>query len=344
MHTRLIFFLLLLLLLLPIIHVSAQTYRIDSLKKELPAFRGSERVNYLNALASEFIFDFVHSDSALKYTKLAWEYASAIHYNSGQAASLLMQGDVQGGLLGNIDLMNRYSKAAIDLLKGENDPENLSKAYYTLAIAYGIRGSYDSARNAALRARQIATGTKNKLRLAWSLQASGYIYCKSGEYWRSFENLIESQRMGKELNDSLLTSTSLAFIGQVFNRAGDPQKSLDYYYQSLQYATAFLLLWPHLEDMAYAHLQLKNYDSVLHYQQKHRHNLDSLTTDVLVRKKFGSFLWGYSTDVQLARKEYDKLLADILPQLQPLRKKGDVFPLMRSLLTMGKVYQAKKKL
>jgi tetratricopeptide (TPR) repeat protein len=154
--------------------------------------------------------------------------------------------------------------------------------------------------------------------------------------------MIESQKMGKELNDSLLTSTSLAFIGRSFNRAGDPQKALSYYHQSLQFATPYLLLWPHLEDMAYAHLQLKQYDSVLYYQQKYRHNLDSVTTDLLVQKKFNAFLWGFSVDVQLARKQYDKVLADVLPGLEQLRKNKYVIPLMQSLLTLGKVYEGKE--
>jgi tetratricopeptide (TPR) repeat protein len=238
--------------------------------------------------------------------------------------------------------MERYSEQAIELLKGETDPANLSKAYYKLAIAYSSQGRYDSAHDAAFKARQIAITAKDRSGLAWSIQAAGYIYCQSGEYWKAFENMIESQKMGKELNDSLLTSTSLAFIGRAYNRVGDPKMALNYYHQCLQYATTFLLLWPHLEDIAYAHLQLKNYDSVLYYQQKHRHNLDSLTTDVLVRKKFSAFLWGYSVDVQLARKEYDNLLWDILPQLKQLRTQGNVFPLMQSLLTVGKVYQGRE--
>ena len=34
------------------------------------------------------------------------------------------------------------------------------------------------------------------------------------------------------------------------------------------------LLLVALEDMAYAHLRLKNYDSVIYYQQKHLQNLN----------------------------------------------------------------------
>jgi Histidine kinase len=330
------------LFFLVIINATAQTYRIDSLKKMLPGQSGHALVNCLNTLGWEFIFHSIHSDSALKYANLAYHQASAINYNSGKAVSLIIQAEVQGRLLGYPKLMKSNSQQAIDLLKNENDPKNLSTAYYYLSLAYAFQGTYDSALAAAGKARQIAIEANDKSRLAWAIQATGYIYCQSGDYWKGFENLIESQQMGKELNDSLLTSVSLAFIARSFNRAGDPQKALNYYHQSLQYATPFLLLWPHLEDMAYAHLQLKQYDSVLYYQQKHRHNLDSLTKDILVRKKFSAFLWGYSIDVQIARKEYDKALADLLPQVDQLRNNRDVAPFMQSLLAIGKVYEGKK--
>ena len=50
--------------------------------------------------------------------------------------------------------------------------------------------------------------------------------------------------------------------------------ALSYYHQALQNAPPFLLLWPHHEDMAYAHMQLKQFDSVIYYQQTYRHNLE----------------------------------------------------------------------
>lgn len=80
--------------------------------------------------------------------------------------------------------------------------------------------------------------------------------------------------------------------------------------------------------MAYAHLQLKHYDSVLYYQQKYRQNLDSVTLDTLVRNRFKPLLWGFSIEVELAQKQYEKILADILPNLKKLREAKDIIPLM----------------
>jgi hypothetical protein len=100
----------LILFLLFAINASAQTHRIDSLKKMLPGLGDRTRVNCLNALGWEFDYWFVHSDSALKYAKLAWQYASDISYNSGKAVSLIIQGDVQGRLLGDQAEKERYGR------------------------------------------------------------------------------------------------------------------------------------------------------------------------------------------------------------------------------------------
>jgi tetratricopeptide (TPR) repeat protein len=324
------------------INLSAQTVKIDSLKKASLTLNKEAKVDCLNAIAWQFNFNAIHSDSALKYAALAYTNAERNNYITGKAVALFIQGDVQGRLLGNNKLMEKLTLQAIDLLKPTNDLKNLSTAYYKLAISYSIQGRYSEALLAAMQAKQMALKANDRSGLGWALEAFGHIYCHSGEYWKGFENMMESQRIGKEINDSLLTAVSLAFIARTFNRVGDPKTALRYYHQSLQYATPFLLVWPHVEDMAYAHLALKQYDSVLYYQAKHRHNLDSLVSDPLVRKKFTAFLWGYSADVQLARKQYDQVVADVLPQLKHLRSQEDIIPLMQSLLIMGKVYREKK--
>lgn len=331
-----------LLLLLPVAG-AAQTRRIDSLKNVLPTLQGRTRVECMNALGQEFIFGFVHSDSALKYANQAYQRASVLSDRSGQAVSLLIEGDVQGRLLGNIAIMERNSKRAIGMLNKEKDLKNLSLAYYKLSIAYNSQGEHELALETAAEAKRIAIAAHDRHRLGWALNATGVIYGHTGQFWECFENMVQSERIGREFNDSLLTAVSLAFIARSFNRVGDPKKAISYYHQSLSYASPFSLLWPHMEDMAKAYLQLGDYDSALYYQQKHRRNLDSLTKDPKVRQKFSAFLWGYSADIQLAHRQYDQILAAVLPRLNEFRKEKDVFPLMQSLLLLGKVYQAKKQ-
>lgn len=332
-----------LLLLMLTIRVWSQTARVDRLRQTLAGLEGRARADTLNALGREFTFYYVHADSALKYARLAYQQAVPNTYLKGQAEALLTQGDVSGRLLANYKFMTQRSEQVVELLKNRNEPATLSKAYYLLAIAQGSQGHYEQGLQAAFNARQMALMAQDRAALGWAIQAAGYQYCKQGQYWKSFENLIQSQQIGKELKDSALTAVSLAFIGRSFNRVGDPKKALDYYHQFLPYATPFLLLFPQLEDMAYAHLQLQNYDSVLYYQQKHQHNLDILTTDEAVRKKFRAYVWGFSVEVQLARHQYDQVLADVLPLMDTLRRKRDVMPLMQSLLTLAQVYEGKQQ-
>ncbi|GAB2521625.1 histidine kinase [Spirosoma aerophilum] len=331
------------LLLVLTIQGWSQTTRIDRLRLALPTLNDRWRADSLNALGLEFTFYHVHADSALKYARLAYQQALTSKYLKGQAIALLTQGDVAGRLLADYRRMVQRTEQVIALLRHQNEPASLSKAYYLLAIARGSQGQYDQGLRAAGKARQMALAAHDRLALGWATQAAGYLYCKRGQYWKAFANLIESQKMGKELKDSALTAVSLAFIGRSFNRVGDPQKALDYYHHFLPYATPFLLLFPNVEDMAYAHLQLQQYDSVLYYQRQHQRNLERLTTDQAIRNRFRTYTWGYSVEVQLARHQYNQVLADVVPLMDGLRRKRDVIPLMQSLLTVAHVYEGKQK-
>ncbi len=318
----------------------AQTYKIDSLKKKQPGLHEKAAVRNLDAIAQEYIFNYIHADSALKFTNATEDMATRINDRQGIALSLVTRGDIYGRLLGNPALMALYSRQAIDQLKAAPDPPVLSSAYYTLSLACTRLGKYDEAQSAAEQAKKIATAAGDSLGIGKALQAAGFNTGKHGEYWRSFENLVESNEIGKQLNDPALQSFALAFIARAFNHAGDPEKALEYYHRFLKIATPFILAWPHLEDMAYAHYVLKNYDSAKYYQDKHRENLQKLIPDTNVRKRFAGYSRGLSSDLQVALKQYDELLADLLPALNRQRQEKDLIALMHSLLNLGKVYDA----
>lgn len=318
-----------------------QTHKIDSIRNHLTKLSGMESVNGLNALGWQFYYYWIHSDSALKYAGLARQKATAMSYYGGMAEALIIEGGVKGRLLGHPDVMERNAVHAIALLAKETNVKTHSLVYYNLAIALIINGKYDTATEAANHAKTYAEKANDRLSVGWAREAAGFSYSKSGEYWKSFENLIEAVEIGKQHNDTLLVSVSLAFIGRAFNRVGDPVKALQYYHQAFQYQCPFVLIWPHTEDMAYSHLVLKQYDSVSWCQQKYRADINLCTTDPAVRKKFGTYVYGFSTELQLARKQYDSLLMQVLPRLSLLRKNKDVMPLMANLLVLAKAYQGK---
>ncbi len=319
----------------------SQTHKIDSIRAHFNTLNGREAVNSLNALGWQFYYNWIHADSALKYADLARQKAAAIAYNSGMAEALIIEGGVKGRLLGHPDVMERNVRRALELLRNETNAKTLSMAYYYFTLALAIKGKYDAAQEAANRAIAYAMKANDQLSLGWAKEAVGFSYSKSGEYWKSFGNFMEAVEIGKQYKDTMLVSISLAFIGRAFNRAGDPSKALQYYHQALQYKSPFVFIWPHCEDMAYAHLVLKQYDSVYWYQQKYKADINLYTTDPAVRNKFGAYKYGFSAELQLARKQYDTLLLQVLPKLSLLRKNNDVIPLMANLLVLAKAYVGK---
>ena len=307
----------------------------------MPYLLGNAHVDGLNRLGEQFCYHWMHADSALQYSGLAFRQASSTGYQKGVAEALVLEASVHGKLLGQPQEMLIKSRKAIEALRGTNNQRTLGSAYQSYALSLALLGEYDRSLDTAITAYRIAVREKDIKLKGWTAETIGFAYAKRGQYWKAFEHLVEAHKIGKETGDSLLTSMSIAFIARSFNRVGDPKKALEYYNEFLRYATPFVLLWPHLEDIAYAHLQLKQYDSVLYYQHKHRQNIDALTTDKTVRKKFVSSLWGFSSDIQLAQKKYDSVLMQVLPGLEQQRQNKDVVPFMYSLLVAGKAYLGK---
>jgi len=328
-------------LLLLSLQVFTQTHRIDSLKRLLPSLTGPSEINVLNSLATEYYFYWLHSDSSFKYSDLAYKKASAIHYDAGKADALCIRAGVEGRLLGQPVKMETLARQAIEILKDENDPKRLSTAYYYVGVALTIQGKYHFAEALFDTAMQLAIQSKDRLSIGWAEQGIGFMYYKSGKYWKSFGHVMEAQQIGKEVNDSVLTTLSLAIIARTFSEAGDPQTALNYYYQAFQYSMPFIRLWAHHGDMAFCHLQLKRFDSAQYYQELNMQDLATQTTDPKIRKKFEPFSEGYVIDIQLAKKQYDSVLNRILPRIQTLRQTKDIFPYMHSLLLLARVYQAK---
>lgn len=323
--------------------VVGQTHRIDSMRRTSLGLTKHALVNCLNEMAQEYYFYWVHSDSSHKYADIAFQKAKAIQYTSGMAEALSLKSGVEARLLGQPLLAEEYGLKAVDLLKGSKDSKTISIAYYYLGLARTLLGKQSLAHQAMDSALVFSQASNDKKTIGWAQQGKGFAFYKSGEYWKCFDHMIQAQEIGKQVNDSVLVSLSLAILGRTFNLAGDPRQALNYYYECMVYATPFMQLWSHREDMAWAHFQLKQYDSAVYYQAWNKKDLKEATTDEQVRKKFTSFSWGYSIDVQLLNKDYKPVLLEVLPVLPQLRRSRDVFPYMQALLIIGKIYKAQKK-
>ena len=321
----------------------AQISRPDSYKKELKNLSGIQRINKLLDIAELHFLHEIHSDSALKYAQLAYNESSTINYKTGKGKALIQQSAVYGSLLGNVNRMHLLSTQAIEELKSSNDFENLAVAHHKLSISLIWQGKYDEANTVLAAAKKISMQFNDKEGLCGYYQYAGIGFVKQGQLWKGFEALSEAERIGKEIGDSLTVSLSLGLIGRAFNNSGDLENALKYYRESQTFKnTNFFSLWPHLEDMGYVFLKLRQYDSAVFYQQKHRRNLMTVTSDTAVTRRFR--VWqspDFSIDLKIAQKKFDDVLILLEPRLKDQEKKGDQLPLMHSLLNIGYAYAGK---
>lgn len=336
-------FRLLIIILLMSMQSFAQTSQVNELKESLSGLKGISKADCLNKISEHFIYHFIHSDSALLYARSAYAESKKINYEKGKGLSLLLQAETLGKLLGNLDSMIVLCKLALLELQNPVNISLQSTAYRLLGSAYTLNGQTKEADTALKHALETAHQSKDKTSIGWAHQAIGFKYAKKGTYWKAFENLIESQMIGKQVNDSFLTAISLAFIARSFNYSGDAKNALRYYHEFLSYCNnSFIFLWPHLQDIGYAYLQLNLVDSAIYFQEKHKHDLSIITQDKAVQEKFNDWMmFDFSHYAKLNNKEYEKVLQHFLPRIEKIKKSEDKIVLMHAQLMMAKAYEGK---
>ncbi len=324
-------------------NISAQSLKIESYKKAILTASGIDKINKLLKLVDEYHYQDIQTDSALKYARIAYNEAATLHNKTAKGRSLIQQSKIYGTLLGNIKEMERYSLEAIEELKFSGDNIHLASAYHALGLALIWQGKYEEATAVLEKAKILSTAINDKQGLSWFHQVSGVKYVKSGQLWEGFLSLTEADRIAREINDSLVSGLSLGLIGRAFAYNGDPETALKYYREGQKFQnTSLILMWPHLEDMGYAFLQLKQNDSAVIYQQKHRHNLMTLTSDTAVRRRF--MVWqspDFRIDQKVEQHKYDDVLSQLEAGLEDQQIKKNQLPMMHALLNIGYAYAGK---
>ena len=110
---------------------------------------------------------------------------------------MLLEGGVKARLLGQPIESEQISKSVISLIKDLDDDRIQSIAWYYLGLAQTLQGKHQPAAEAFFKCKQFAVAAKDTLTLGWAEQGIGFMYFKSGQYWKSFEPLIKAQDLGK---------------------------------------------------------------------------------------------------------------------------------------------------
>ncbi len=326
-----------LLLLIPFFSLS-QNNSIDSLKRSLSSLKETSRIDCLNSLSNAYAY--LQNDTAKMYANAAFKEASAINYKRGMGRAINSLTIIDGKCLGNNFLMKQYSRQAIQIFNQSTDSIGLAEAYRNLGYCYYAGGFWDSSLQYCNIAKKLSEKIGDMHGLAGAFLLSGFNYTDGGYYDKAFENYNESYRKAAMANDDKFMSHSLAAIGELYDYAGDHRTALTYYFQSLQHAKGFNILWHPLGDIGDAYFLLKQYDSAMFYQQQYIRTIESLSNDpaTLGFKVFPNLS---VAELYIERREYDKAMP-ILQYHLPNERGQYLGTEMRILLDIEKIYVGKK--
>ena len=225
--------------------------------------------------------------------------------------------------------------------KKQKDQKGVALAFMLLGQTFSIQGRYDSAillLNNYLQMLPKAGSNYRDTIDAYSFMA--HLYSRTGDYWKSFEYSTRSIEMAKANHDTTEDGFSMPTLTRLYMFTGDYKKQLQY---------AFINLKNRMGSLAHpygsigtAYLAMGQYDSALYFQQLYLRVIDSLTPDEKIRNKFRAVPLGYISSINLAKKEYDKVIHHFKGDLTVQNETGDFIWTLQALYHLASAYQGKK--
>ncbi len=320
---------LLIILLLCSFHALAQTkktnvdsIRIENLKKQLLTVKGKVRVDVLNDLTKEYIYQKWYptngyKDSTIKYAKWANEEAAKINYNHGLALSLLRL---------QVDSAEKEKNVqkAIQIAKETNDHEVLGWAYY-----FDFKNSVEEFRKGGLEQDEAEVST-------WHTTILIYM----GKYEEAFpyaeRNLILTKKKRTHMIglQDVLVEASYNNIADLYKVVGDYQSALGYLHEARQYSLTHKDDWFMNRVIAELHLKLGNADSALYYLRN-----EPELPNIIGKRGEAYFLKNeYDRAIEFYNRAIDSI---IMPRAKPFYKNNNG-ALLDVYLKKAKALAAKK--
>ena len=312
----------------------AQRAKIDSLKAVLVTAHDTARIDCLNILS--LVYSYLQTDSADSYARQAYRESSKTNYIRGIAMSLNNQAHNEGLGYRDYPLQEKISCQVILFTKKWPNEKILAAAYMNLSLALFCQSDFEGASAACDSLIQIAQQSRDKKALAEAIAVKGSISFETGDYEKSFQYFNQSLDLFKEIQDPYNTAILLAKIGDFYRLAGEQKAALDFYFQSLKYPQGPSLQWQPLRDLGDTYYALEPYDSAFNEQDSYLQSIKSLT----IRSNYMSFPRILQAETNMQRKQYGLALDQLFESLGLSKKNNDKNQLMRSLLDIGKVYEA----
>jgi len=312
--------------------------RVDSIIKVLSFASGTQKVDCLNALCEEYWWPAcskTFSDSVSNWVKPAYEEAIELKYTAGIAESIMIFG-VEEIHKDNFLSAEKYLRKGLNIFEAINNEFGIGWCNMWLAQTLYSQNCFQE----ALRHLKTSLFFLNKLNdldgkaKAWAWM--GGIYANFGNYDSSYFYCSESLRIRQQMSDHSCVAYSFANMGHLYKIAGSNEDALYYYRLAFNYANThavdyYVTSLIYLEPIGNIYKALNWVDSSYYYLQR------AIEVDPDNKMKQISF-----GETLLKKGEIDSALLIFSKPIKHFREQNDKWDLMRVLLNVAKVYQAKK--
>lgn len=283
--------------------------RIDVLKKQLPNLKGTKRVDCLNDIAREYIYQKSKNDSSDKYARQAKELSTKLGYKYGLGFSLLFITP------DSIEQKTHYLDV-IKLGKEINNNVLLGWAYY--AGGDGIL-TWEKSSKKSSEYFQKAGDVEDEAEVDTWL---GSVLIYQGKYEEAFPYCERALMLTKKKRTHLLglqdvlVEASYNNIANLYKAAGDYKTALSYLHEAKAYSLTHRDDWFMDRAIAELHLKIGNPDSAIYYSK-----LDKEVPPVLHALGEAYFLKGdFQRSLYFLNRAIDSI---VIPRPKPFFKNNN---------------------
>jgi len=212
----------------------AQAVNLDSLLRVWSddTWPDTSRAKALGVISSKG-FLYTHPDSALKYARLLFDFATVKRLDKYQADALNTQGVVMS-MRSNMNEALAFFDRSLKIRKAIGDSVGIASSLNNMGIAYSDLGQYYNAIDYYSQGYEVRRSIGDKAGVAASLSNLGEVYSHQGNHLKAIEYATRSLRISEEIGDKRIAAAALGNIGNIYYAQADYAMAIYYNQLSLQ--------------------------------------------------------------------------------------------------------------
>jgi len=221
----------LLIALLTLIFLRSVAGVIDSLEQILPTLSGRERVDALTWLTRLNYRD--NQEKAFQYGNEAFELATKLNYEKGQADALL-QISTTYYFQSNYSWAVDYLKQSLEIRERMNDTAMILDALNKISINLRMMGRIEEALNYSFRVLREYEKLGDVQAAAALMINIGGIYKDLNDYNKALDYYSKAMEIFSAAGNKSRMATVANNLGIIYRYKGEYEKAMEYYQKSLQ--------------------------------------------------------------------------------------------------------------